>query len=488
MTATDTATATPMPVVELSGVETITTGTPQSACRTSVGRESDVPLPVSEPATLRVAARSRGVLIMLGSTAVWPLVNISATGFSVVCIAISGMYLMRWPTPRSFVPIVLVGLGSVGYAVSAAVNGTSPTNQTMLVFPAVALYIVGISVLASSLDEILALLAGISLGTVGFYVVLGTDLTTGGSLADIWKYGLAPPMTVLFLYVIASKTVRPWWSVLALTGLAGASVLLNYRSHALICVLAAVVVLCRGRRGPMSRVRTAVALAVAGIAFSVVITSLGANGTLGSKLQEKVELQATAHVSPLLAGRTEPPLSLTAIAARPLLGWGNADRIDSTTFAAARRFASELGFARSYPIEYLWRLPNGSVSLHSIILGSWAEGGVLAVLFPVWLLFAAVLLASGPLEAGRWMPLVITVGFQSAWDLAFSPWSYNLAAVCAVVACLAVRLTVRRRGVRVSAPPHISSRPSLTRPPRPHAPTPVEPVYTGRHRLLEESQ
>ena len=74
--------------------------------------------------------------------------------------------------------------------------------------------------------------------------------------------------------------------------------------------------------------------------------------------------------------------------------------------------------------------------MHSILLGSWAEGGVLAVLLPAWLLVACIGIVWNYRRFGKWAPLAITVALQGIWDLLYAPWTYNMIAEYACIALL----------------------------------------------------
>ncbi|MBD0323357.1 MAG: glycosyltransferase family 2 protein [Aldersonia sp.] len=100
----------------------------------------------------------------------------------------------------------------------------------------------------------------------------------------------------------------------------------------------------------------------------------------------------------------------------------------------AEHLAVGLGYSPTIPFETYWRVPGDYSALHSILLGSWAEGGLLAVLLPVWLLAACCALVWNNRRYGRWAPLVVLLGVQGIWDLVYSPWTYNLIPVYVCIA------------------------------------------------------
>ena len=74
-------------------------------------------------------------------------------------------------------------------------------------------------------------------------------------------------------------------------------------------------------------------------------------------------------------------------------------------YAQAEHLAVRMGFAPTFPFDVYWRLPpNDYSAMHSILLGSWAEGGVLAVLLPAWLLVACIGVVWNNTRFGTWAP------------------------------------------------------------------------------------
>jgi O-antigen ligase len=148
----------------------------------------------------------------------------------------------------------------------------------------------------------------------------------------------------------------------------------------------------------------------------------------------------------LLAGRTEPPMTLTAIMERPFLGWGSAMKMTPDVYAQAEHLAVRTGFSPTFPFYLYWRLPPSDYSaMHSILLGSWAEGGLLAVLLPVWLLVACVAVVWNNTRYGVWAPLVLTVALQGIWDMWYAPWTYNMVPEFACIALLFCAAGLRGR-------------------------------------------
>nr|WP_254925662.1 MULTISPECIES: hypothetical protein [unclassified Rhodococcus (in: high G+C Gram-positive bacteria)] len=385
-------------------------------------------------------------LFLLGATSALPLMNFTATAFSLVCISVSGAYFLPGSRRHNFTPMLLAVVGTAAYLMSALANDTSVFSPTVLAFAAFGLYVCGITVLARDLTRILTVALGLVSGSAAFYLIFGTYLTASGSVDDIWKYGIAPAVTVFALYLAAMLRMRAVACSVLLLVLALVSLMLNFRSHALVCcAVVLLLVMAKYRRGALSIVPRLCTVVVFGVTFSWALEYAAREGFLGQSLREKVLSQSDGSVPMILAGRTEPVLSITSIIDRPLLGWGQANNIAPETYAHAQQVALGLGFDRSFPFQYVWKFPDGSLSLHSIVLGSWAEAGILALLLPLWLLWACYRLIFVSEAAGLWMPLLMYLGVQGVWDLLYSPWSYNLPAMFAVIACSCIALQGKGR-------------------------------------------
>ncbi len=219
-----------------------------------------------------------------------------------------------------------------------------------------------------------------------------------------------------------------------------ASLGLNFRSHALVCLVAGATVCTRHILGS----RVGRGLAVPGNRrFRARLRTRDADrrasgGFSGAALQQKTQEQDATNLPLLLAGRTElPPLNVTAILERPFLGWGSAFNLTPPDlYTRAAHLAIRMGFdPPGFPFDLYWRLPPSDYSAtHSILLGAWVEGGVLAVLLPLWLLAACLGVVWNSDRFGPWAPLVVTVAFQGIWDLLYAPWTYNMIAEFACIA------------------------------------------------------
>ncbi|APA96530.1 hypothetical protein [Nocardia seriolae] len=382
-------------------------------------------------------------LVIVGATAGVQVASFTVTGLSLICLlAVPGFALMSH-RGVDLAPIVIAALAWISFLVSCLVNGVSVLWPNALALPAFGLYFIGFAVLTGrSIDAIASLLAGIAAGSVVFFLVKGIELTNTGRFLDLWKYGIAHAVTVLMVFALIRAHARPMVICGVLAVLALASLGLNFRSHALVCVVAAVWLATRHLLGArIGRGRSLAGVTGFGLLFAYLMPIAARAGLFGSALRRKTVEQDATHLPLLLAGRTEPPMTLSAIAERPLLGWGSAQHLTPELYARAEHLAIRIGFAPTFPFELYWRLPVFDYSaFHSILFGTWAEGGVVAALLPLLILVACAGVFWNHDRLGEWAPLFVLVALQGIWDLLYAPWTYNMIPelACLVLAYCAV--------------------------------------------------
>jgi hypothetical protein len=375
----------------------------------------------------------------IGATSGIQIMQFTATGLSVVCLLLVPAFLLMTHRGIDMVPVALAVLGWISFFVSCLVNGVSLMWPNALAAAAFLLYFIGLTVLTGrAVDLIATVLAGIAAGTVIFFLTKGIELTHTGSFLDLWKYGIAHAVTILIVFGLtaARAPVVVHSVVLALLGLG--SLGLNFRSHALVCLIASAILLSHGLLATrISRAWRFVGIVAFGFLFAYAMPIAARAGLFGPALQGKIIEQQSTNLPMILAGRTEPPMTLVAIMERPLLGWGSALKMTPEFYTQAEHFAVRMGYAPTFPFVGYWRLPPTDYSaIHSIVLGSWAEGGVMAALLPAWLLVACIGIVWNYARFGKWAPLAVLVALQGIWDLIYAPWTYNMVAEYACIALL----------------------------------------------------
>jgi hypothetical protein len=378
-------------------------------------------------------------IFAIAATSCVQIANVTVTVLSAICLLIVPGWLLLRHRGVELVPLVLAALGWISFLASCVLNDTSVLWPNVVAPASFGLYLMGLSVLTEgAVGAVVAALAGLSVGTVVFFAARGIELTRTGSFPDLWKYGIASAVTILIIVGLTMARLPAPVLPAALGALGLASLGLNYRAHALVCILASATLFISMVLG--SRVRRGwqfVGIIVVGLIFSYVMPIAARAGLFGAALQRKTIQQDATHVPLLLAGRTEPPMTITAILERPLLGWGSALNMTPDMYTHAQHLAISMGFDPTFPFDMAWILPASNYSAtHSILLGSWAEGGVLAVLLPAFLLVACLGIVWNFRRLHRWAPLGLTIALQGIWDLMYGPWQYNMIPTFACIVLL----------------------------------------------------
>ncbi len=322
--------------------------------------------------------------------------------------------------------------GTVTFVLSAAVNGTGVAVGSTGQFAMCVLFLVALRVTLTSVGRAAQYLSWLSLSMIGYYLIVRPENTRAG-IAELWKYGIAYPVTVVALYVLVARGASRRLAGACLVILGSAGLALDFRSYGLVCMGAAVATWAVGRGGRVPR--RVIGIALGAVVLSFALPSAISAGWFGDEVRARTIAQGQFNGPMLLAGRTEPPLSIAAISSRPVLGWGNAQTLDADTVSAGVRLAQAFGMGSSERYVPLWVRSEGRISLHSILFGSWVEGGVVAVIFPVLLI---VLFGVGLVRArGRFAILVALTSLQGIWDVLFSPWGGNKSVVLSAYAMLA---------------------------------------------------
>jgi hypothetical protein len=341
------------------------------------------------------------------------------------------------------------GVLSCGALIAAArFNNVAADRQAALAFLVLAVMSAAIHVGAGArVDRIVSIVLGVEIGTILFNVVGGYP-NTQGSFANLWKYGIAAAVTVLALGAVTLHRERLWQPIVVLGSLSVVTLLLNFRSHSVICLATICLLLAKHDKAARGRVsgRSLLVGALALVALAYLPTAI-VHGDFGRTVQLKTQVQLEDGGPILLAGRVEPPLSITAILERPLGGWGDANHISQHTIDRAGALAGRWGMDYKTYLP-IWIRPDGTVSLHSVALSAWAEGGLLAAVCPLLLIGISLRLAFR--YSGRWSALVTFLALQAVWDLVFSPWNFNEPAILACIVSLWIAAASNRRGPRLA--------------------------------------
>ncbi len=377
-------------------------------------------------------------LIALGATSAGQVLGFSLTMLTPICLLLAPARLLMRPTVGQWLLLSLAVIGFIAFLVSSQINGLSLTDQRVLQWLSFAVYFMGFLVLAGrDVERACSLLCGVAIGTVVYYTLPGNAFAGLYQFADLWKYAWGQWIVIIVIYLLAALKLSVELQAVFLVLLAGFSLVENYRSLATNCVIAALIIILGWLfAGKIARWLQLMIVVGLGAGLYTLVPKIALSGLVGDAIRRKTEFQANTGVPLILAGRTESPLSISAIQDRPWFGWGSANNISAEVFDRAKTLAIDLGFDPTYPIEGTWYLENGDVSLHSVLLAAWAEGGLFSALLPLGLFCAALAIIWNAGRYGRWAALAVVVSVQAIWDLVFSPYSYNFIPGLALLAVL----------------------------------------------------
>ncbi len=395
-------------------------------------------------------------IFLLGLSAAIQLKGFALTGFTVLG-TLSLLFSVNTRRFRLSLPLILAAALQVAMWYSNHSRGIPLVTPVSLVGVFYGLnYLAVRATTRGNTERVVTLISGLAGGTIIWYLSVGTVQSRLNGAA-LWKYGLAVPVTIIVV-VLASRSSRRSVPVIALLCVSALSLGLDYRSHSGICVAAALLTLRRNdlgvERSSGQVFRTVILVATAVPLMLFVVNELAANNLIGGQAAEKFEEQKDVNSNFLLAGRTELPMSVSAIRASPLVGWGSIPSVPYDVTASAFQTASSLGYKDPAALVRYWFLRDagsatGSVNSHSIFFGSWVQAGILGIALPGYILYIAVRsLARGSVgrKSALSPALLAYMSLQVCWDLVFSPFTYNTVAMLAAYTVLVAPESIAEKG------------------------------------------
>ncbi|NBM16478.1 hypothetical protein GUY61_12735 [Streptomyces sp. GC420] len=267
-----------------------------------------------------------------------------------------------------------------------------------------------------------------------------------------WKYGLGIPVTIIIAVAVGWLRHRgsPRLAMMLLISLVAVHVAFSFRSLAMVCLVGIGLMLVRRshhRVTPLRAVSMGIAALLAVWTVSAAITNVVSRGWLGQEQYEKQMYQSQVEGGYLVAGRPELVVSAKVISGQPIVGRGaNAglsfeERQDVVSELDKRGVNISLGQQR--------RIFGGQLNLHSIALGSWVRGGIMAFtpwVFVLVMLYKRVMREWGAAEAILY-PVTLIVTILATWDFLFSPWAPGYEIILGVTWSLALGpLNAGKRG------------------------------------------
>ena len=331
-------------------------------------------------------------------------------------------------TERSKFVVLLIGTSvtsQLAILSSSLVNGQQVLTSSSLSIAVFAVqFLAAYLVVNKDSRNVLAYTAGTASGTVVWYVVEGTEFSNQ-DVANLWKYGVAVPITLIAMVFCSLRRYPAGRSVAILMILAAVSVALDFRSHALICLACSLIFALQG--GFRRSVPFFLLVPILGVA-ALGVQSAAASGVVGTDASQKFVEQEDVNPNLVLSGRTEVPVFLAAVLDSPIMGHGAKPEVSRDVDSAAVGLAYSLGYYEPSELRRLtWYDDDYVITDHSIVLSSWVQGGLLALALPILLVSVALSLLRGrrsPSSSARFAGQYLAA--QMVWDLLFSPLSYGV--------------------------------------------------------------
>lgn len=239
-----------------------------------------------------------------------------------------------------------------------------------------------------------------------------------------WKYGLALPISMLLILVVARN--RPLLG-LAATLLISVSVATNFRTWIGVIGLAMLFEVFRPRRfnvpSATKASRYALLISAVGLLTMISITQLSAAGMLGDYIQRRTTSQlAAGNGNLLLGGRPEWGAAFAILRESPLgVGVGITPSSDDY-WLAIRNMPLSSGLQQISTVATSFH--EGVVNFHSTFWNFWSHYGVAGVAFSILSLVffvQATMVASAQLTRLNLRVVVTILMLSSTWDILFSP-------------------------------------------------------------------
>jgi len=162
------------------------------------------------------------------------------------------------------------------------------------------------------------------------------------------------------------------------------------------------------------------------------VPAIAKKGYLGSHIAKSFRDAELMGSNPLLADRAEIAVSAAAVSMKPIQGWGATPAATPALIDRARVLAPHLGIAATPSTIQVWA-PGKYINVHSIIMSTWIDAGLIGAILGFGLLFLALRYLLAIVAGRNEVSIAATyLTLQLMWELLFSPLSYGVDALLAV--------------------------------------------------------
>jgi hypothetical protein len=342
-----------------------------------------------------------------------------------ICAAALFLVLVSWAWKhqdlRRFLVLIVLWLASIAVSDQIHNVGVGATVGSLALPVLLGLSTLMLGWIArGSRSRLRAVAIGASLSHVIFMAANGTTYFE----VNPWKYGLALPVTLLALVLVAGFTRATTGLSIAVLAASGIYSFFNdFRSMAGLALAAIIIMLVLRRPPKPSRKHRMIKLFLG--LLVVVYASYGAYalaasaGLLPSEATAKYQAQIQQG-NLLIAARPEVVGSLHAVVSSPLFGLGTGGELDQDSMSSALNMLYSSG--ATIGIEQQARLFGQGVNSHSLLFSGWTASGVLGALPWAFLIYLGMRAIAYRQPGGEILPLTVFWALASSWDILFSPY------------------------------------------------------------------
>jgi hypothetical protein len=320
--------------------------------------------------------------------------------------------------------VLLLVAAWISQFLSDVINGTTLFNalrgSALIFFTLVNLIALNIFVKNSKRAREMAVL-GLAMAGVLSLLIQPSTYARG----QIWKFGLAGPITLIFVLVMSQPYFlkRKRLTLFLYFSLSATHLFQNARSLSLIVAVTGIIMAINGGTTNQLQIKSSrqwiklVFFAVIGIlVFSNLYVTLARQGNLGEAAYLKYEMQSNQSQGLLLSARSEVLYTGLALVKSPIFGQGSYAEFDSKSRGEIYETLARNGIKVND--AELRRAYGDRIPVHSMILQWWLFYGLGGLLFPL----AILLLASRSLAQNSREHVPTYIAVITLWNTLFSPF------------------------------------------------------------------
>lgn len=260
---------------------------------------------------------------------------------------------------------------------------------------------------------------GYALSCLPTYFLVGNSI----SFDNAWKFLFGPNLTLLMFLVISDSKLTLFPKFAIPVFLSAVDLTFGSRSLALITLITTLTLIepKRVRRNFFIYVTSLALIFLSIFLIEDTYRTLAISGQLGLNQQIKAQNQFSSGPI-LLVARSEFLYEISALKINWLTGYGAKPKITFEVLDKTSQYESLLGVKHNATAAYQVYSTTGALPRHSMILSAWVEGGVLALLF--WLYLTWQMIRWSMITNSKNQPFGLLARYliiNSVWAILFSP-------------------------------------------------------------------